>query len=751
MTEVFIKYNPYKVETIIKIDGQDIASGSKLASFKHERLQVWLDQLIPELSEELNEDNFKIIFHGTNLDYEDVKEICNSYTDIEIELEHISAKNSKDKIQELSNLIDYMQEGPFEEFKDKKIKENFNKVINSEFEIGVIATMSSGKSTLINAFLGKELMPSKNEACTAKISRIKNIDGYLGFKGRCLDEQRNEVVPFKEIEYEDMNNFNENPMISYIEIEGDIPNISSRKMNLVLVDTPGPNNSQNRTHREHTFSVIKNDTYKPMILYVLNGTQLGTDDDSALLSAVADAMKVGGKQSKDRFIFVINKVDQFDPDKESIPEMIEKARVYLENHGIKNPNIYPTSAEMAKVIRMNKNGYKLTRSQKSTLRNCDLFTDEPSMHLLQYTPLSNTVKNRINETISLFRIENDINNEALYHSGIPYIETAINEYLEKYAVASKITAAVNSFKKIVEERQMIQNIQQEIEKDENAREELYNQMKELEKVIKKGEKSKQFKKKIDTLKFDKYEGVRKIRGKIEQKLLKVSSKFRAEKVSKTQARTIIKEATKELSYLESDIFTDLENMINVSLKESAENLLNEYRNYIKDLVGIKKNNSFKWNNIELFTKNLPDANELIENNKYTEKEKVGERYVVNDNKKWYKPWTWFQKKGWYEDVYETREYVNVNELTRELSYPFKENLYKNIESCISYLNDEEKRLKSYFKNEIQELDNMVLNKAKELKEMSKDSKSLELRIKNEKENKYWLDNFVEKLDNILEI
>ena len=44
------------------------------------------------------------------------------------------------------------------------------------FPMLVIATMSSGKSTLINALLGQQILPSKNEACTAKTYSILDDD-----------------------------------------------------------------------------------------------------------------------------------------------------------------------------------------------------------------------------------------------------------------------------------------------------------------------------------------------------------------------------------------------------------------------------------------------------------------------------------------------------------------------------------------------------------------------------------------------
>ena len=72
--------------------------------------------------------------------------------------------------------------------------------------------------------------------------------------------------------------------------------------------------------------VIKNDTYKPLVLYILNATQLGINDDNYLLNIIRDEMNSKDKQSKDRFIFVLNKIDDFDPETESIEGVINNAR-----------------------------------------------------------------------------------------------------------------------------------------------------------------------------------------------------------------------------------------------------------------------------------------------------------------------------------------------------------------------------------------------------------------------------------------
>ena len=44
------------------------------------------------------------------------------------------------------------------------------------FKVCVVATMSSGKSTFINSIIGEEIMPEKNEACTARTMAVLDND-----------------------------------------------------------------------------------------------------------------------------------------------------------------------------------------------------------------------------------------------------------------------------------------------------------------------------------------------------------------------------------------------------------------------------------------------------------------------------------------------------------------------------------------------------------------------------------------------
>jgi predicted GTPase len=757
MANVYIEYNPFTVETIIEVDGKDILHEGKLSQYRTDRLQVWIQELLPVLDEVVNEDQLHIQFKGTVPDYEDLVEVCEQYSQfnssIDIHIENIPGKDSSDKIVELENLVSHMQNGPFEALKDPKIQQNFQKALNSQFEIAVIATMSSGKSTLINALLGKELMPSKNEACTAKISKIRNDNDLEQFSAVCFDSDGNELESLQDVGIEDMEQFNENRNISLIDIDGNIPTISSRKMNLVLVDTPGPNNSMDGSHREHTFRVIKNDD-KPMVLYVLNATQLKTDDDFALLKTVADAMKVGGKQSKDRFIFAVNKADCFDPEKgEDLKKVLANVKEYLEQHGIENPNIYPISAETAKVIRKHQNGHSLTRHEKQTLSGIDLFLEESVMHLNTYAPLSPSIKNNLSDQIMLARDHQDKQTEALYYTGVPGIEAAINEYLDKYAVTSKITNAVNSFKRIVEREQMMQTLQQNMAEDQQKREQIHHEMERMEQELEQGEKAKHFKQKIQKLEFNINQYFEQARKKIfEQQLQTISDKFRTEqRVRKHEADVILYKARKEIEVLQDDAVTDLEKIITQSLRSNAEQYIKEYRQYIRDIMDFKEGTLQIADWDKAITADVPDIDELI--NEYTveEEEWVGTKTVQNEKKKWYKPWTWGQDSYYEKDIYETREYVDMSEMRDEFLAPVRYSLRENFDNAKDFAQKEQEKLKNYFVQEIDRLEELMKLRVQEIKTLSGQSFELEEQIKKNEEKKRWLNNFVQQLDAILEV
>lgn len=144
MQKIFIKYNPYQVKTEILIDGNVPKKNSRF-NFGDRRLQEWVDDLPDILFEECSTRDFEITFHGTIPDYEDIVAMADEAKakNINIKLEHIPAKEVKDKEAGIQEIFKMIQEGPFEELKKPDVVRTFELANSSDFEVNVVATMSA--------------------------------------------------------------------------------------------------------------------------------------------------------------------------------------------------------------------------------------------------------------------------------------------------------------------------------------------------------------------------------------------------------------------------------------------------------------------------------------------------------------------------------------------------------------------------------------------------------------------------------
>ena len=163
MKKVFIKYNPYKLETEITVDGKELAYNSKIAEkiSPGSRLQEWVEELPSLLIDEYNDIDFDITFHGTIPDFEDLTEVLNlAYENDKLKatLNRKPAKEISDKEELIDNVFKKIQDGPFNELKSNDILNAFKNVKNDNFDVYVVAATSAGKSTLINALIGTKIM-----------------------------------------------------------------------------------------------------------------------------------------------------------------------------------------------------------------------------------------------------------------------------------------------------------------------------------------------------------------------------------------------------------------------------------------------------------------------------------------------------------------------------------------------------------------------------------------------------------------
>ncbi|MGC6248222.1 dynamin family protein [Bisgaard Taxon 45] len=233
------------------------------------------------------------------------------------------------------------------------------------YEVVVIATMSAGKSTIINALIGQELLHSANEATTATITRIHDKDDLPYFSGDAYSYKNERLYESDKIDANEIKRWNADPTIKTIHLEGNIEALHNDVMDIVIYDTPGPNNSQDDNHEELTMEVIENGNFG-LILYVLNATQLGVNDDYSLLHKIQESFK---KNKEKEIIFLLNKADMLDSEKgENIETIINKTKHYLMNIGFIEPIIIPTSANQALICQKVINREKITKTQLADLR-----------------------------------------------------------------------------------------------------------------------------------------------------------------------------------------------------------------------------------------------------------------------------------------------------------------------------------------------------------------------------------------------
>lgn len=593
MAQIYLKYNPYKLETKISLNGKEISPDSSLYKIvKGKRMQEWVGEFPQMLVDELNTVDLDIEYYGMALDWDDFEDVFkrakNSGIIKNLKLSFTEGKSDEAVNEKIVNIFTDLQKGPVDDFRDPKLLRAFDNINNSVFPINVIATMSSGKSTLINALLRKKLMPSKNEACTATITEILDNDQEI-FKAVVLDDENVVLQEISELTYDDMCKLNEDEKVNKIAAQGNVPFLDARSTALMLVDTPGPNNSQNQAHKNTTYRAINSDANN-LILYVLNGTQLKTNDDASLLSYAAEQIKKGGKQVRDRFIFVINKMDAFNPEEEDVEKVIAAAKSYLATYGIEDPQIFPCSAFTALNIRTYLEGIdidnmtradekKLPSAARDTLPMIDKFIEHESMHLEQYSTLSPSAQRELNYKLSQAEKNEDTKEQALIHSGIYSIEAAITAYVKKYAKTKKVKDLVESFQEILESTQILANVKTRVATSEEAAKACAEKAAFVKKKIADGKEAEEFKKRIAQLKpmeALEFKGET-LKAEAIRKTYRVFEPYGDVITNKDEAKRLINQFIMMSSDHIAELASELESAINHEVIETGEKILTEYQ------------------------------------------------------------------------------------------------------------------------------------------------------------------------------
>lgn len=261
----------------------------------------------------------------------------------------------------------------------------------AQYKIAVVANMSAGKTALINALFGKDILPSSNEAtsdCAIHIhSRL--IEGEKKAKIHFSPESKKSSVVIEGVDKdfvydlkqyakkdsEEMNVRYKN--VESIELYYPFYNIradqESVAYDVILIDTPGPNNTgeYSEKHKDQTREVLAN---CDMVLFVFSYTELDANlatDEQRLWKPILERLE---KDEDFCVYFVLNKIDfaiedntrDIDRYSENFYELkrkkwfeheskaIEKLDNKLKEIGVRNAEIFPVSSYFQLLNRLDK-------------------------------------------------------------------------------------------------------------------------------------------------------------------------------------------------------------------------------------------------------------------------------------------------------------------------------------------------------------------------------------------------------------
>lgn len=236
--------------------------------------------------------------------------------------------------------------------------ENVKKLINSwqlnegflkkpQRTILVTANMSAGKSTLINALVGKPIMCTSQEACTAHLCYVHNRP----FEDNSIHLSTSSVN--FSAHYEDLAQAQRTDTCS---ISTYFQTLLPQMFQICIVDTPGVDSAIHRNHGSQTKLALQEEKYD-WILYVLDGKRIGSDAEYKYLKHIIQNVP------KEKVTFVLNKLDIFKKNEDSIQRSIQSIREDLKKIGFEDPIIHPISAYYSLLLKMKMNGVNLTEDE----------------------------------------------------------------------------------------------------------------------------------------------------------------------------------------------------------------------------------------------------------------------------------------------------------------------------------------------------------------------------------------------------
>ncbi len=260
MTSVEIRYNPFKVKTEIKVDGNEIAKTSNLYRYRNTPLEDWIEVFIPELVEYCNDDEISLCIISVQKYIDDINDQIKVYSKkhrhVDIEVKENASTGYKGRLSKISQI-------------QERLGDSFI-IDESKLDIQILMVSmdnSEEYGRMLEVVTGTKLNPKA---------------GYI-------------ISNFKYAE----EGF-ENIDILFGELD-------ERYINIAMYIFPNLDECSNKYWRLLKEKVTQSDNH--MLVACLNGKPKMNDE---LYGYISEKLEKKGKQSRSRYIFISNNAEEND-------------------------------------------------------------------------------------------------------------------------------------------------------------------------------------------------------------------------------------------------------------------------------------------------------------------------------------------------------------------------------------------------------------------------------------------------------
>lgn len=535
MRDIEIHYNPYKMKTTMRIEGIDVCQSSDYSSIKefiehNIPLQTWIEPIpylnwngfVDEISDPENNDEVHIIFSGRKIDFQDLQYAIEAQnakrsedTRVRYQYEHKKVLDDKILSQNIEEVVRELKSDRFRKLvkqrktqglneKYKDLDTNYKRAKENEFYIVFAGVYSSGKSTLLNALIRHDVLPTSSQTCTSKNCRIKHNSSLKNkIALTCYDDDKNVVIP-KQIfdtdkecaeEFLKISPVEETEIqelyinVSTMELEVDLSHlypkdVSDDKFTIVLIDTPGMDSAQsskngNNRHAETALEAIGMDS-KPMILLCADANKYEDKSIGEFMREIIEQSKKEESGFNDRFLFLMNKSDAIeykkqykesaentkkrfaeyltDPSKWNIGGDEEEMQRMAEDASHFVPRIFMTAARVAYAIEKeaieedddDSEMDALYETYRAFRKKVCKSTPDPDYCLAEYCDIPNYRKSEI-EIEYKNSLQKDKVQATKLQCGLVSVESAIKDYINRYAYPIKVRDLLETFEDILDD------------------------------------------------------------------------------------------------------------------------------------------------------------------------------------------------------------------------------------------------------------------------------------------------------------